>query len=539
MTARTPSGLMTNWTRLLWLILRRDRASLPVWIVAVVVFGVAFLPAIPHLMGTSEETLALAEMMKNPAVVALCGITYGDDYTIGIMYTQMMLVWTALLAAAMNIFVVIRHTRADEDEGRLEVVRSLPVGRLANLGAVSVLAVGVNLVLFLLTGLAMVSFGMESVDLPGSLAYGAAVGACGLVSAGLTIVVVQLVHSARTGTGVSLGLLGVFYLVRAYGDVSSETAARISPLGLIERTYPYYQNQWWPIFLLVGVSVVLTGAGFALNWARDLGAGLLPPLRHARAHAPRSLSTEWGLAWRLTRTTIIAWSVTVFVFAAAYGSIMGDMESFVLSNPLYQQMMGVGEGTVDLVGPMVLTMMLIMGVIGVIPVLTTAYKLHSEERKGRLDYVLGKTVSRVKLFAGYAVLVAGVGLVMQILSALGFYLVAMSVMDDPLDPWLVVKVAANLFPALLAFGGLGLFLVGWAKRFTWIGWGYLAATFLVDYMGSMMDLPRWAGRFTPFGLLQRWPMETFSWWGWIGLMVGSVLLAVVGAMGFRRRDVTA
>jgi len=530
---------MTNWARLLLLILKRDRLSLPVWILAVTAFCVVFVPAIPQVAGTPEEIAVLQEMMKNPALIGMCGIAYGETYTIGIMYTQMMMVFSSILVAVMNILLVIRHTRADEDEGRLEVIRALPTGRLSNLAAVTVLMVGVNLVVGLLTGFGMASFSIETVDLAGSLVYAAALAGCGLVFAGLTMIVVQLVWSARAATGLALGLMGFFYILRAYGDISSETASRISPLGLVERTLPYYENHWWPVFVLVGTGVVLMGVGFALNRARDLGAGLLPPLHRQRAHAPALLSGEWGLAWRLTRATIIAWGVTVFVLAAMYGTVMGQMESFLDSSPLYQQMMGIGADTVDVVGPVVSMLMLIMALIGAIPVLVVAYKLASEERRGRLDYVLGKSVSRDRLFAGYALLVVAVAVVMQALSVLGFWPVAASVMDDPMDISLVAKVAFNYLAPMIALGGLGFLLVGWAKKLTWIGWAYLVASFLVVYMGGMLNVPRWAERLVPFGMVNRWPTEAFSWWPWISLVVAGVLLAVLGAVGFRRRDVTA
>ena len=38
---------------------------------------------------------------------------------------------TAAVAALMSIFTLVRHTRAEEEAGRLELVRSAPVGRHA------------------------------------------------------------------------------------------------------------------------------------------------------------------------------------------------------------------------------------------------------------------------------------------------------------------------------------------------------------------------------------------------------------------------
>jgi ABC-2 type transport system permease protein len=510
---------------------------MPAWIIGVTMFCAGFVPAMPSIAGSSDEMGILGELMKNPAMVAMCGLIYGSEVTLSIIYSQMMMVWSALVVAVMNILIVIRHTRTDEDEGRLEVIRALPTGRLANLGAVSVLMVYINVVVFLACGFFMGVFNVESFTVRGCLLYSAALATCGLFFAALTMVIVQIAHSSREAMGISTGLLGFFYILRAYGDVSSETLAVISPLGLIQRTYCFYEDRLMPVVILVSLSLVLMGLGFALSSLRDLGQGLLPNLGRARAHAPRTLSGEWGLTWRLTRSTILAWSATVFISAAAYGSVMGEMEDFVMSNPLYQQMMGIGANEKDITGPVVTMLVLIMGIIGTIPVLTTVFKLRSEEVQGRLDYVLGKSVSRWRLFIGYAGLAVIVSAVMLVLTAAGFWVVIQSVMTEPVSTPLIAKVAFNYFPALFAFGGLGLFLVGYAKKYTWVGWTYLVVSFLMTYMGSMMGLPRWAERLTPFGLLQRWPSEPFSWWPWIGLMVAGIVLGVLGALGFRRRDI--
>jgi len=398
--------------------------------------------------------------------------------------------------------------------------------------------IGINLILTVMMGFGMASFGVDSIDLKGSLAYALAMGGCGLFFAALTMVVVQLNQSTRGAIGASMTILGVFYVVRAYGDVSSEAVALMSPLGIIQRSLPFYRDEWWPGLVLCGISVLLGVVAFVLNFRRDLGQGLLPQAHLRRAHAPRLLSDEWGLAWRLTRGTVFAWSLTVLILAMAYGSVMGEMEDFVKSSPIYEQMMGVGAGSTDIVGPVIAMLVMIMGLIGTIPILTTAYKITSEERKGRMDYILGKTVSRTRLFMGYALLAACTAVVMMILTAVGFYVVAVFVMTDSLSFTMVVKVAFNYGPALLAMGGLGLFITGWAKKAPWIGWGYLVVCFLAVYMGGMVDLPRWAQRLTPFGLLQRWPTESFSWWPWIGLVIAAIVLTAAGAVGFRRRDVT-
>ncbi|MDR0431836.1 MAG: hypothetical protein LBH48_00740 [Bifidobacteriaceae bacterium] len=528
----------TNWLQLFKFALRRDRWYLVAWIVGITALGTLLVPVFPNLAGDDASMSVLGEMMENPAMVAIGGVRYGDEYTLAIMYTQMMLVWMALLVAIFNVLLVIRHTRADEEAGRLEVLGSLPVGRSANLMAVTVLVVAVNAIVGLMVGFGQAAFGVETIDLPGSLTIGAAVAACGLVFAGLALVIVQVTQTSRGAVGIAVTSVGLAYLVRAGGDVSAPAASLASPLGIIEATEPFYSNKLWPIAVLVVVFLVLTGVAFGLGRVRDLGLGMLPQ-RAGHAHAPRSLSGEWGMSWRILRGTLIAWGVAVFVLGASYGSVMGDMQAFAESSDMYQSMLGVDPSDPSMAGPMAAMLLLIMAIISAIPVIIAVNKLASEERKSRLDPVLGTAASRGRLFFGHALIAGITAVVMMALSALGFGLVAQSVMDSPIPMDTVLRIAANFIPPLLFVAGLGLFLVGFAKRLVGLSWVYLVASFFMVYLGGILSIPRAAMRATPFGLIQRWPQEEFWLWPDIVLIALAAFLTIAGQAAYRSRDITA
>ena len=527
-----------NWAYLLGFMVRRDRVFLPVWVVSAVFFCVFLVPMMPGLAGTPDQLASLADMGRNPATVAMCGVIYGAAPSIGPLYSQMMMVWSGMLVATMSILVVARHTAAEEEAGRLEMTRALPTGRLATPVAVAVLVTAMNLAVALLTGLGMAAFGVASIGIGGSMVFGAVIGACGLLFGGLTLLVAQLVAGSRPVITVALSLMGAAYVWRAYGDLESETFSRLSPLGLMQRAYPFDADRWWPIAVLVAVAAVCFALAFALGAGRDVG---LPRLAHWRRRHPgrasRWLAGELGLLWHVTRGGIIAWCVTAFVLSAGYGSVMAGMESFVTSNPVYQQFMGVGDGTADVMGPVVVTLMLLMGMMAVIPALTTAFRLNAEEQAGRLDLVLGRPVSRARLYYSLAGFGAVAGVAMMLVSALGFWGASAMVMAQPIGARVIFGAALNYLPAVLAFAGLGLLLAGAAKRLAWIAWAYLGASFLVVYLGDMANLPRWVTRLSPFGLAPRWPGEPFNWWVWALLLVVGAGLTVLGARGFGRRDV--
>ncbi len=62
----------------------------------------------------------------------------------------------------MSILLVVRHTRAEEESGRLEVVRALPVGRFAPAAAALFTVALANLAVGAATTLALVGTGMEA-----------------------------------------------------------------------------------------------------------------------------------------------------------------------------------------------------------------------------------------------------------------------------------------------------------------------------------------------------------------------------------------
>ena len=89
-----------------------------------------------------------------------------DNYHIGAIMAHQMLLFTAVTVAIMNIFLTIRHTRSDEEQGRIEVIRSLPVGRLSSAAATMLVLFLTNLSLGVLTALGLGILGLEGMDWP-------------------------------------------------------------------------------------------------------------------------------------------------------------------------------------------------------------------------------------------------------------------------------------------------------------------------------------------------------------------------------------
>ena len=167
----------------------------------------------------------------NPALRFLYGRLYGTS--LGSLTAWRYGVWAGLFAALVAIFVVIRHTRADEEAGRLELVGSAVVGRQAALVAALVTAAAGVLAVSVLLSAALPLVGLPAA---GSVALALGIGCCGLAFTGIAAVAAQLTSSARTARGIALAVLGVAFVLRGVGDSAGAAGPSwlswASPLGL-------------------------------------------------------------------------------------------------------------------------------------------------------------------------------------------------------------------------------------------------------------------------------------------------------------------
>jgi ABC-2 type transport system permease protein len=529
------SSLHNVWHLILFM-LRRDRLWLSFWIVSLVILTTFFAPMIVSVVGDAAAQAVLRETLSSPAMIALCGLAYGEAYTYGAMYAQFMLVWCILAVATMNIMLVVRHTRKDEEEGRLELIAALPVGRGANLLGVMLVALVSNVLVAVLTGAIIAACGVETMGLRGSMLFGCALGVNGLFFAALTAVCAQLFSTAKGAMGWAFGVLGASYLLRAGGDVSSEAAALISPLGLVERSEIWVNDYLWPELTLLAITVALCVLAFVLSTVRSSGQGMLPA-RRGRQHASAFLRGELGLAWRLTRGMMIAWAVVAFIFSAAYGAIFNDMDSFVHSNEMFGLMLGVGGDVSDVMDPIISMLVLIMGILVAIPVAQVALKLKSEENRARMEQLLALGVSRVYLLGCYLLLSVLLAVALMLLTALGMWSAAYAVMDNPIAFTVFLKTALNFLPAVLIFAALGVFFVGVVPKASPVVWLYLVYSFLATYLGGMFDMPKWAEKLSIFGLLPRYPADEFEPLLAAAVIGAALVLALIGLVAYRRRDI--
>ncbi|MCL2545599.1 MAG: hypothetical protein FWE06_00195 [Oscillospiraceae bacterium] len=529
-----------NTPTLTRLALRRERTMSTVWVLMLASVLAMIYITFGSAMADEASRTQLAGMMGNPAMVAMCGPVYGqDNFTIGAMYTVMMLLFTAIAVAVANIIFVVRHTRADEEKGRYEVVRSLPVGRLSNLHAAMISAVLVNIVMGLVVALALflIGRGESSITLNGALLWGTILMAIGLVFASIAALFAQLSSSSRGAKGYSFTALAVSYLLRGAGDAGGiEWLSRISPMGLILRAQPFIENHWWPVPILLLTAVGIAGIAYRLNLRRDIDQGLLPD-KSGKPYGGKLLTHHIGLALKLLLPLLIIGIVTMSLTAASYGSIIGDIDGFIKSNAFYKQLLLHVDGfTMPQLFAGMITMQ--MSIFSLIFLLLYINKAKGEEKEHRSELILSAPIKRASYLNGYAVISFIASIVLQLVTAFSLYVVASQLLNSPADLPLRGLIEANLayLPAQWAFLGLALFLIGVAPKLTGLIWAAFGVSFFGAMFGNMQGLT-WLGNLSPHGMLPQLPMETINWTTVIVMLAVALSLTTLGFIGYRRRDI--
>ncbi len=519
------------WRYLLF-ICRRERVTSTIWIVCVSGFAALLAALYPSLLPTQAEINQLAASMTNPAMVAMMGNVYGmEKLTQASVMAQECLIWLLIAIAIMNIFLVNRHTRVDEELGRQEMFRALPVGRLTGSLATIKFAFTVNLLISILTAVLLIAVDIGGTTVNGAFAYGLAIGAVGILFASLTLLAAQLFSTAHAVSVFGFAMMVLFYILRALGDVKNSVLSSISPLGLGLKVEAFYGDNFLPLVILLAEALVLTIIALAIGAGRDHGAGVLPA-RKGRAHASSFLRTPLGYAWRISRGLIIGWGVGIFLLGASYGSVISDINAFVEGNEMMQQFLDAG-GANTLLDSYVALIFMMMSMVVSVPVVLTAMKIHGEEKRGRLEQIFAKAVPRIKLYGSFLTVAVIGSLVLELLLAAG--LVAASGGELSFGP--VFQAGLCYLPAIWAITGLAVLLVGFLPKMAALIWAVFGYSFIVMYFGKIMELPEWTAKITPFGNIPQLPVQEFTAVPLIILSLIAVALSTFGLLRYKERDI--
>lgn len=527
-------GTLTGTSLLVRHVLRLDRLRLPLWVGAIVALVLVSAVSVADLYSTPEQLESYARLTQgNPTLTAISGPGLGfDDPNTGVVLVNETSIWVALAVAAMSIFLLVRHTRSEEENERVELLRSGVVGRHAPTAAAVIVVIAANLTVGALVLLSVVALGFEPA---GAIAYGASFVACGLVFTGVAALAAQAATSGRAALGWSMAALGVAYALRAVGDLGDGTLSWLSPLGWVHQVRAFADVRWWVLLLsLVGGALTITAAA-VLSEHRDLGGGLLPQ-RLGPASAAATLTPRWGLALRLQRGQVIGWSIGLFALGAVYGAVARDVEQMFEDNPDLEQFIAQFGGASITDSYLAYTLLLGAMMTAGFAIASTL-RMRSEEDAGRTDLMLAGPCSRPAwawshlwvTVAGSAVLLAASGAGTGIGLALA--------LEDSSE--LAPTLAASLvhLPAVLVLVGIAVALFGALPRAVIAAWAALALVVAFGLFGELVRLPEGVRQLSPFEHTPAMPAEGFRALPLVVLLAVAALLVGVGLIRLRRRDI--
>lgn len=541
------SGLVGT-RRLVRLALRRDRVQLPVWLAALTALHIITAVSVIDLYPDESERVALARSSATSAVtLAFNGLVSGTG--MGAIVASQSLLIMSLGAAFMSIFMVVRHTRQNEETGRAELIGAASVGRHAPLATGVVVVVLANIALGALNAV-----GLMACSLPasGSIAIGAAIAGVGIAFGAVTAIAAQIPRTSRAANGLAAAALGVAFGLRTIGDMASHVTdggvkvvsgwpSWLSPIGWGQQIRPYDDNRWWVLALLAVFAIICVSIAFSLAARRDLGAGMIadrPGPPSARAWLP----TPLGLAWRLHRGVLLGWAVGLTVLGFGYGAVADQVDDLIgdsgATADIVQEMTGGTGSMTDLY------LALVMGIMGLTVTgyaIAAAMRMRHEESAGTLEAVLATAVGRARWLAGHVLIVCGGVLVLLMLSGGATGLAYGLSVDDALHQTArFTAVGLVQAPAVLVLVGVAVAAFGVVpRRARAVAWGVFALCLVLGQFGELFGLPEAVMELSPFTHLPAAPTEAVTVAPLAVLCVVAVVIGMGGLAAFRRRDLVS
>ena len=309
--------------------LRRDRLTLPIWILGTALLLTVSAASVVSEYGDAEgRESILTVALATPALLALRGIPNGDSLGSAVHFQSF--AFLAVTIGLMNVFLATRHGRADEEKGRRELVAATPVGRLAAPAATLVLGLIANGVFVVLGTLGYLSAGLDVERCRsqrhrarGDRARLPRAHACSWASSSRP----RAPRTASARSSCSARTRSARPATPSAPPTSRSSRSTpawpsaLSPIGWGQQTLAFTEDRWWPVLALAALAVVATAVALVVHSRRELGASLLPE-RLGRPTGSPALGSTLGLAWRLQTPTLIAWTAGSALLGLLLGSLV-------------------------------------------------------------------------------------------------------------------------------------------------------------------------------------------------------------------------
>jgi ABC-2 type transport system permease protein len=476
--------------------LRRDGLQLVLWIGSTALLAYAAYVGVGDSFGTEQDRQSLlVAAIANPVILLFRGLPSGADE--GAFIAFLIVPFLCMLAAFMSSFLAVRHTRADEETGRAELVGGTPAGRMLPTVVTLVHGLIANVVLAVLTALALIAGGLAA---GGSFVIGTAAGAVGLFFLGLGLLSAQLMRTSRGANTVSVTVLLVTYLLAGIGNalgtpsddlqrMESSWLTWLSPFGWAENSRPFADDNLWPLVLCTLVGIAFAVAAIALQSIRDVGSSFVAE-RHGRADARPALRSTGALVWRLAAGSIAGWAIGGAISGLLATTLASVVEEVGADNPAIEAILAQMSGQGSIEQGVLTTFFVMIGILAACAAVQTITRARQEETHGTAELVLATPTDRVRWLADFVVV--GFAAIVIILAA-GFGAASAGIAANDGDPDLyrsAMTVALGQVAAATVFLVVTALVFVVAPRWTIpVGWSLVLLAAVIGLFGPIFGMP--------------------------------------------------
>jgi ABC-2 type transport system permease protein len=532
---RSPKSVIARF------VVRRSLRGAIVWAIIFASYiaskAIGFVAAYPNAVARAQIATTFS---NNIGIEILLGSPPHDATTAGFVAWNTLGIMV-IFGSIWGLLLATKLLRGEEDAGRWEILLSgqttakrAAVNTLAGLGVISV-------VFFLIIALALVAIGRyPGVDFgTGPALLFALTGVCGIVFfMSLGALTSQLMPTRSRGVGAAVGVLGLSFLLRAVGDITSaHWVLNLTPFGWIEKLQPLSNGRPLWLLPLLAFIAIFTAATIYTAGKRDLGDSIFADRDSAKAHT-WLLNSPFAAAFRLSRGTIVAWLTAITAVALLFGLLTKSAAQAFNQSASTRQVLGhlahhsqtLGANTF-LGVVFFLQMILIMAYAA-----SSVSAVRRDEAEGYLDNFLVGPVDRRRWLWGRILLTSIVVIVIGALSTVAVWIGTNSQASGVTFHTILLADLNSLVPVVVTIG-FGIFTFGlWPRLTALIAYGVIGWSFLVETVDSGVNLNHWILDTSLFSQVALAPAASIHWaTNWILVALGLVL-AILGSLAFNNRD---
>jgi len=519
------------------LMFRRHRWMITSWSVLVIALAGVTVSAYQSTYATPEQRRMATELAQHDAASTLLYGALAEPGTPALMFTWEIGAIATILVAIVAVLLAVSLTRAAEDDGTTELLRSAGIGpRVPLRSAFAVIAlVATVLTLGCAVAVGLNAGRVDAVSWPGALTFGCVIGLTFLLIAVLTLVLAQVAPTTTDARLLGFATVAAGFATRAFADTQHVGWLNwLSPLAVRATVRPFQSNRWWALAIYLLVVLALAALAEALSDRREYGAGLVR--RRDRHDARLNVHSGLGLAARLARRSIITWTVAV----AGIGTVFSAMGSGVVQQSQEGDVggfLGSQLGTGDPVAGYFAYCGTLVGLMVSAFAVLCVLGARQDELIGRTAYLLTTGRRRWEpLAAQLVVAAAGSAIILLVTGALSA-VVAPTAITGTDVALRAFGYTVGQWPAVVAAAGWTALLIGRSPRWHWLAWAPLLVGGTLALLGDLLSIPDWI---QTLGIFQHVPDLALAGANAVGslvLIAAAGAACLLGVIGSTRRDV--